>query len=68
MSAWIIVYIGPDTHRITFVASRFAVVSFLCTFDAASKNNSGFRGENKQYTVILCALRVYSLRFWKDNH
>ena len=48
----------------TIVASKLVV---LCPLDAVQRNNSDFRGENKQYTVIPCALIVYSLRFCKDN-
>ena len=28
---------GPDTREITFVASKFAVVSLLCALDAVSE-------------------------------
>ena len=31
-----IVYFGADTHGITFVANKFAVVSFLCGLSAVS--------------------------------
>ena len=31
------VYLGPDTQGITFVASKFVVVSFLCAVDAVLK-------------------------------
>ena len=34
---WIIVYLGLDTQENTFVASKFAVVSFLCVLNAVSK-------------------------------
>ena len=45
----VIVYLDPDSQGITFVASKFAVVSFLCVLYAAfQRNNSEFRGENKQ--------------------
>ena len=40
-----LLFIGSDTHEITFVASKFAVASFLCALDAVAKK---FRGENKQ--------------------
>ena len=33
----VIVYLGPDSQGITFVASKFAVVSFLCVLDAVLK-------------------------------
>ena len=33
----IIVYLGLDTQKITFVASKFAVVSFPCVLNAVSK-------------------------------
>ena len=36
MVSWV-VYLGGDTQGITFVASKFAVVSFLCALDAVSK-------------------------------
>ena len=38
-------YLGPDSQGITFVASKFAVVSFLCVLDAVSKKNSEVKGE-----------------------
>ena len=42
-------YFDPGTQGIvTFVASKFAVVSFLCGLDPVSKKISEFRGENKQ--------------------
>ena len=62
-----IVYLGPNAQGITFVASKLVVQSFLCALDAVQRNNSEFRGENKQKPVISCALIVYSLGFWKDN-
>ena len=31
---WIIVYLGPNTQGITFVASEFGVVSFVYALDA----------------------------------
>ena len=34
---WIIVFLGSDSQGITFVASKFTVVSFLCVLDAVSK-------------------------------
>ena len=34
---WIIVHFGPDTLETIFVASKFAVVSFLCALDAVLK-------------------------------
>ena len=60
-------YLGRDTQGFTLVASKFAVVSFLCVLDAVSKKQSEHRGENKQYPVLTCSLIVYSLRFWKNN-
>ena len=30
-------YLGLDSQGITFVASKFTVVSFLCVFDSVSK-------------------------------
>ena len=33
---WIIVYFGPDTREITFVARKFTVVCFLCDLNAFS--------------------------------
>ena len=47
----------------TFVASEFAVVDFLCALDAVSMK-SEFRDENNHEPVIPSALIVYSLRFW----
>ena len=32
-----IVYLGPDFHGFTFVASKFAVISLLCSLDAISQ-------------------------------
>ena len=41
--------LGLNTQGITFVASKFAVLSSLCALEAASKKNpSEFRGKNKQ--------------------
>ena len=38
LEIWISVYLGPDTSQgITFVASKFVVVSFLCAVDAVFK-------------------------------
>ena len=37
MSAQGIVFLGPDAREITFAASKFAVLSFLCALDAVSK-------------------------------
>ena len=34
---WVIVYLGSYTQEITFVASKFDVVSFLCALDAVLK-------------------------------
>ena len=31
------VYLGPDTQRTIFVASKFDVVNFLCAHNAVSK-------------------------------
>ena len=31
------VYLGPETQRMTFVASKFTIVSFLRAFDAVLK-------------------------------
>ena len=31
------IFVGPDTHGTTFVASKFAIVSFLCALNAVSK-------------------------------
>ena len=45
------VYFGPHSRGITFVASKFAVVSFLYTGIVPSmlfqRNNSEFRGEKR---------------------
>ena len=38
------VYLGPNSQGITFVAIEFFVVSFLCVFQ---RNNSEFKGKNK---------------------
>ena len=35
----IIVYLGPDTRGIAFVASKFNVVSFLTALDAVLKKS-----------------------------
>ena len=40
-------FVVPDSQGITFVASKFAVVSFVPSM-LFQKNNSVFRGENKQ--------------------
>ena len=40
----------------------------MCPGMLSRSNNSEFGGENKQEPVIPCALIVYSLRIWKDNH
>ena len=51
----------------TFVASKFAVISFLYDLELFGQHNSEFEGKSKQIPVIPCTLIVYSLRFWKDN-
>ena len=61
------VYLCPDTQEITFVASKYAVVSSLGASVLFQRNNSEFGGENKHQPVIPCALIVYNLRYWKDN-
>ena len=38
----------PNAQGITFVASKLVVQSFLCALNAVQRNNSEFRGENRQ--------------------
>ena len=42
-----IVCLGPDTWKTTFLASKFTVVSFAFALNLFQRNNSYFRGENK---------------------
>ena len=39
------VYLSPNSQEITFAATEFFIVSFLCVFQ---RNNSEFEGENKR--------------------
>ena len=48
ISCWIIANLGSDTEGITFVASKLAVICFLCVLNTVSKVMSNFGGENKQ--------------------
>ena len=41
------VYLGPDSQGITFVGSKFVVDSYVSSM-LFQRNNSEFRGENKQ--------------------
>ena len=59
---------GPYTQGITFVARILAVIIFTLVLSMLfQRNNSEFRGNNKKWPVINCALIVYGLRFCKDN-
>ena len=49
------------------VPCNFAIVRSYLPFMLFQRNNSEFRGENKQKSVIPCALIVYSLHFWEGN-
>ena len=53
-------HLGPDSQGITFVASTFAVVSFLCVLDAVSKKycrlavtRHPLRGHSLQITLLV---------------
>ena len=49
------VYLGPDTRGVTFVASQFPVVSKLGSYMPSmlfERNNSVFRGVNKEKPVL----------------
>ena len=52
------VYSGPNSQGITFGASKFFVVSFLCVFQ---RNSSEFRGENNPLSFYPYPLRAHSL-------